>query len=102
MRKNIVKHVPIDISKWGRGRNRNFKGCLGLKVHLARISCGHTNSSQCFSGRGQKQRIPSSSGGGASNPLLDGEFVALQEGLAKLPIRFDTHLLNMKCFFQIR
>ena len=33
-----------------------FKGGRGLKVHLARSSCGHTNSSsQCF---------PSSSGGG--------------------------------------
>ena len=91
-----------------------FKGGRGLKVHLARSSCGPTNSSsQCFpssSGEGQKQRFPSSSGGGAFSLLLnaltlpgepeilssapevglrhDGEFVALQEGLAKLPIRW--------------
>ena len=85
-----------------------FKGGRGLKVHLARSSCGNTNSSQ---------RCPSSSGGRGGSPLVaggslqsdtftlpvepeilssapevlyrhDDEFVALQDGLAKVPIRW--------------
>ena len=93
-----------------------FKGGRGLKVHLARSSCGNTNSSQ---------RCPSSSGGRGGSPLVaggslqsdtftlpveseslssapevlyrhDDEFVALQDGLAKVPIRWPLMKENAR------